>query len=130
MRKPEHIYGNILCFLCMIFKCFGNFVFHLSDYLKCPIVGFCQSHKMLHKFAKVTTIEGGVDYKNVKDTLTSLVLLLCSEYTQLEYCMPLFTKAVSMPATRVPKGGFISTVSKSTHTQQSHHTFGSSIYVL
>jgi len=48
---------------------------------------------------------------------TSLVEVLCSEYTAEEYCMPFNTKAVSIPVFLVPKGGFMITVSKSIDVQ-------------
>lgn len=47
--------------------------------------------------------------------LTSLVLVLCREYTVRAFLMPLVTNSASMPVLRVPNGGFIRIVSKPVH---------------
>ena len=49
-------------------------------------------------------------------TKCSRVFVLCSEYTTFELSIAFSTKAVSIPAFLVPKGGFITTVSKGMFT--------------
>jgi hypothetical protein len=51
----------------------------------------------------------------VSQFLTSLVLVLCREYTVRAFLMPLVTNSASMPVLRVPNGGFIRIVSKPVH---------------
>ena len=43
---------------------------------------------------------------------TSLVLVLCSEYTVRAFLIAIVTNSESIPEFRVPKGGFMRTVSK------------------
>ena len=118
MCEAIQIDEHILALHFLVLERLRYVVLEFGQYLNVEAFVVGQLNKVLlriHIIMKqlITRTFERVMHRTINTSRTSLVVVLCREYTVDAYSIPFNTNAVSIPVFLVPNGGFITIVSNS-----------------